>query len=48
MLTEAGESKKPKGELAVSMIKNTCDVALLQLHVVNNAVTLMFCMFPNL
>jgi len=29
MLTEAGESKKRKGELSVSMIKNTCNLALL-------------------
>ena len=35
MLTEAGGSKKRKGEFASNIDKNTCNLALLQLHVVN-------------
>jgi len=40
MLTKAGGSKKQKGEF-VNMIKNTCNLALLQFHKEDPA-TLMF------
>ena len=45
MLTEAGGSKKRKGEFASNIDKNSCKLALLQLQVVNMPRPLCFVCF---